>query len=473
MWRAQAFGGGGGSQYDPQVGAAAAANAATAAQAQQFSQDFYTQHVLPLLQQSTDAAGQTSSRLNTLYDLNIKSTQDQQARYNSTGIPAEDAYYKSANTVAGQADKSYNEFTAPAQSYYEGALGDLAKAGIAQQDQYGIPAQSNFYQTSAADAAAQQRNFNVNAMPAQDAYYAQARNYSDPAEYERQAQTAMGDVAQAGQNQQDAMGRRFASMGISANSPAAIAAQSDFATNQAAAQAAAGNKARNAARSLGISLTSDAGNMSNGNTGGLATSANAAQFGRADTTGITAAGTAATFNPSFNAAALGVRGEHGVERGAAFGIECVVGLIEQPECGCVARCQACQGDASALPLRERAHRRVATVGHAEAVERRVDARCRQIVAAEAQQEAQRLEGGEVVFQPVGVGEVEQRPAGDDTGAADAAGDRCRKPRERAQQRRLALPVGAAQPGDAACGHAHVESFEQHAFAARAGHAFEP
>lgn len=299
---------GGGSQYDPQVAQAAQQNAATAARAQQFSEDFYSHHVEPLLQQETDQAGQTNSRLNKLYDLNIQQTQDSQARYNQYGKPAEDAYYKAAGDTANQATDLYNKYVQPAQANYEQTLGDLAKTQGDQFNQYGLPAQQNFYQTSAIDAQRQQDNYLNNALPAQAAYYKQARDYSQDAEYERRANVAFGDVAQAGDNQRGALQRQFASNGIGLNSPAAAAAFGDFGIQQASAQAAAANRARDAARSLGLQLTSDAGNFARGDTGGLTTAANAAQYAGGNT-GANYAAARAGFTPSANIAGLGIRGD--------------------------------------------------------------------------------------------------------------------------------------------------------------------
>lgn len=188
MYRTVVGGKGGGSSYDPQIGASAQQAAATAAKAENFSETYYNNVITPLLQQQGKASMESQGKLNTLYDLNADQMGLAMDRYKQNGIPAEDRYYQ----MVGQ--------------------------------------------------------------------------YSEPAEFERQAQAARGDVATAQQGQQQAMMRNFSGLGIDPTSPAAQAAMADMAVQSTATQAGAMNRARNAARTLGMQLTSDAANFGRGGT---------------------------------------------------------------------------------------------------------------------------------------------------------------------------------------------------------------
>jgi hypothetical protein len=192
-------------QYDPQVGAAAAANTAVAQKSEQWNEDFYAQHVAPALDQMMAESKTNIERQGKLFDIDYAQAQQSADRYNKLGIPAEDAYYK------------------------------------------------------------------------------MVKDYSAPEEEERQAQASLGDVraAQAGQQAQTA--RRLQSLGIDPTSPAAMAASSDQAVQNAATEAGAATRARAAAKALGMSLTSDAANFGRGGQSGIL------QFG-AGASGISSAG---------------------------------------------------------------------------------------------------------------------------------------------------------------------------------------
>jgi hypothetical protein len=103
--------------------------------------------------------------------------------------------------------------------------------------------------------------------PAQDAFYQTVQKYSAPQEFERQAALAKGDVGAAVTAQQGDLARRNAALGISANSPAAVAERQQAATQSAAIEAGAMNRARNTARNMGIQLQGDAANFASGGQG--------------------------------------------------------------------------------------------------------------------------------------------------------------------------------------------------------------
>ena len=90
------------------------------------------------------------------------------------------------------------------------------------------------------------------------------------------------------------------------------------------------------------------------------------------------------------AAAPRVLGDDAGEQLDAGGVEGVEGLVEQPGQQLALRRQARQGDAPALALRQGAHEGVLAAGHAEALERGVDVAAVDVVAAEVEQEAERL-----------------------------------------------------------------------------------
>jgi hypothetical protein len=211
-------------QYDPQVGAAAAANTAVAQKSEQWNEDFYNKYVAPALQQSIEESKVNLDRQGGIYDLNMAQAKLQDERYRTLGIPAEDKYYQ------------------------------------------------------------------------------MVKDYSGPEEEERQAQAALGDQRTAQQVQQQQLQRRFSGLGIDPTSPAALSAQSDVAVQNAAANAAASTRARAAAKTLGMSLTSDAANFGRGGQsgilqfGGAAGGAASAGLAGANQTAAIAPGGAANVN---------------------------------------------------------------------------------------------------------------------------------------------------------------------------------
>jgi hypothetical protein len=135
-------------------------------------------------------------------------------------------------------------------------------------------------------------------IPAQQNMYNMASQYNSSDWQEQQAQAAMGDVTNAKQVQQTSMNQNMASRGISANSGMALYNQG-IASNQATASgAAAANQARSAARSLGMSLTQSAANMSQG---GMAQVTGLGQAASGDSLG--------SFNAATNAVSSGQAGQ--------------------------------------------------------------------------------------------------------------------------------------------------------------------
>lgn len=119
---------GGGSVYDPQVGAAAQASAANAAQAQKFSQDYFTNTVSPLLAAETAQSKQTTANQNQLFGLNFANAQKQSDQYNTYGLPAQNSYY---NMVKNYSSKDEQNTEANA------AIGDMRTAEASQAGSIG------------------------------------------------------------------------------------------------------------------------------------------------------------------------------------------------------------------------------------------------------------------------------------------------------------------------------------------------
>jgi hypothetical protein len=237
--------------YDPQIGQAAQQTANTAAQSQQFSEQFYNDHIVPLLQQSVNQGQQSMDEQNTLFQAEEQQMKQQEDAYNSYVAPLQQLDYNEAQ----QQDQRYQ--------------------------QYGIPAEDNYYNAVA--------------------------NYSSPDEMEREATSALGDMRTAEASQQDGLMRNLATMGVSPNSPAAVSAMSDMAVQNAASEAGAMNTARNNARMMGLQLTSDAANFGRGG------ASNIINFGNAST-GQGAAGSSSVLNAG-QAAGTSANGAFGISQG--------------------------------------------------------------------------------------------------------------------------------------------------------------
>jgi hypothetical protein len=218
-------------QYDPQVGAAAAQEAQTAAQAQQFTQNYYQQYVTPALQAQQQQSADSAAQQKQIVDAELaqmKTQQDQQNTIYSADVAAQQ-----------QQQDMYNK--------------------------YGLPAVQNFYDQSAA--------------------------FSTPAYQEQQAAGALGDQRTAFQSQQGALQRSLAQAGISSSSPAAVQAMADARTQEAAQEAAASTRARTAAQTMGLQVAGNAANLAQGfSTGALNAGGGASGAAGAGTSGTASTG---------------------------------------------------------------------------------------------------------------------------------------------------------------------------------------
>lgn len=155
-------------------------------------------------------------------------------------------------------------------------------------------------------------------IPAEERYFKMVDDYSSDAEQENQARAALGDMRVAEGVQQQNMMRKMGGLGIAANSPAAVAAMSDMAVRNAAAEAGAMTRARDAAKALGMQLKSDAANFGRGGSSSTLAFGNAASgnaqgaFGVAQGALNSASGAASVPMAGYNTALQG----YGVANGA-------------------------------------------------------------------------------------------------------------------------------------------------------------
>lgn len=129
MYNTRCGGGkGGGTKYDPQIGASAKQAAATAARAQEFSETYYNNVITPLLKQQATASLESQQKMGKLYDINAEQLQLANNRYKQFGIPAEERYY---NMVG--------RFSEPEEIERQATLakGDFATAQQVQNQQMG------------------------------------------------------------------------------------------------------------------------------------------------------------------------------------------------------------------------------------------------------------------------------------------------------------------------------------------------
>lgn len=115
---------GGSSAYDPQVGEAANQSAATAQQAQQWTENYYNTELTPALNAETQQAATAQAQQTALFNINDQEATAEQGEFNTYGLPAQTNYY---NMV--------DQYSAPAmeQQQAEAALGDQKTAEASQQ----------------------------------------------------------------------------------------------------------------------------------------------------------------------------------------------------------------------------------------------------------------------------------------------------------------------------------------------------
>lgn len=113
-----------GPKYDPQVGAAAAANSALAQRSQDFSEKYFNEHISPLLDEQASLAKNQDSREQQLFDLNKTLTDQANDRYQKYGIPAENAYYEMVKNYSAPEEQ---------ENQAQAAIGDQRVAAQGQE----------------------------------------------------------------------------------------------------------------------------------------------------------------------------------------------------------------------------------------------------------------------------------------------------------------------------------------------------
>lgn len=155
------------------------------------------------------------------------------------------------------------EALAFAKDYYSDTVAPLVTS-MTDASRMGQEQQKALFDLQFPQAQAQAEQYTKYGLPAQEEYYKMVQQYSEPEEYERQAQVAMGDTINAQQAQQAMMNRELASRGINPTSGMSIGMRNASSVLNAASGAAAANRARNAARALGMQLKSGAADFSSG-----------------------------------------------------------------------------------------------------------------------------------------------------------------------------------------------------------------
>lgn len=150
--------------YDPQVGAAAAGNAAISQKAEDFNENYYNTYVAPLLQQETAASQQTQDNQNDLYASNKSDMDQARAQYQKYGLPAVDNYYKMVNQYSSPDEENRQAGLAlgdvrTAEAGQSATLGrSLASMGIDPTSPAALSAMTDAtVQNTAAEAGAQNR----------------------------------------------------------------------------------------------------------------------------------------------------------------------------------------------------------------------------------------------------------------------------------------------------------------------------
>lgn len=120
------MGGGGsaGSEFDPQVGEAAKMNADTARESLDWTKQYFNDVLTPLQQKADARADVAAGQATVEYDDNRKRALQQDERYQRFGLPAEDRFYKMADTYSEDAEQERQANL---------AAGDVISAGQTQQ----------------------------------------------------------------------------------------------------------------------------------------------------------------------------------------------------------------------------------------------------------------------------------------------------------------------------------------------------
>ena len=152
-------------KYDPQIGIAAAQNAAVSAKAEAFAEDYYRNTVAPLNKKMQESADVTAGKLNTLYDLNADQMRSASERYKQYGIPAEQRYFDMATKYSEpeeqerQAQLAKGDLGVATQNQQQARMRQFAGLGIDPSSPAAISAATDAsVMNAAAEAGAMNRS---------------------------------------------------------------------------------------------------------------------------------------------------------------------------------------------------------------------------------------------------------------------------------------------------------------------------
>ena len=173
------------------------------------------------------------------------------------------AYDPQIGRAASQTAETAQQALDWSKQYYADVITPMLK----QQSEASIKAQTQMgeiYGTQAEQMKLGAERYKEFGIPAENRYYKMAQEYAEPAEYERQAALAKGDLETAQANEMAQTTRQMGALGINPASPGFASAMADASVRNAAAQASAMNRARQGAKQLGMALTADAANFASG-----------------------------------------------------------------------------------------------------------------------------------------------------------------------------------------------------------------
>jgi hypothetical protein len=161
--------GGGGSNIsnDPNVGAAAAKQAAVAEKAEAFGEDYYKNTVAPLVGQMTAQSKQSMEQQNQLFDIQYPMAQAQAEQYKTYGLPAQEKYYQMVQQYSAP-----EEMERQAQA----AQGDVINAQQVQQGNMDRDLAARGVDPTSGMAVAARNQSNILGAASQAAAMSRARN---------------------------------------------------------------------------------------------------------------------------------------------------------------------------------------------------------------------------------------------------------------------------------------------------------
>jgi hypothetical protein len=171
------------------------------------------------------------------------------------------------------------------EGFYNNTLAPLVQQETAASAQ-SMGEQQQLFGLNYGNAQQQQQEYQQYGLPATTNYYNQANAYSAPAQQAIQAGYALGDQRSAEQNQNAQLTRSMESMGVSPNSPQALALKSQAGVANSANEAAAMNRARQVASTMGLQIAGNEATFANTGSAGIMNFGNSASGNANSSAGI-------------------------------------------------------------------------------------------------------------------------------------------------------------------------------------------